>query len=103
MAIVMLATIAATGYLYVVIPKGYFPQQDNGTIQGTVEAAQDINFLCRDGRAHPRTCQGRGNLGDEHVEISGHGHAAMALGILFSLVIGCGLMALTFRQQPSRA
>jgi multidrug efflux pump len=37
----MAATMAATVYLYIVIPKGFFPQQDNGTIQGTTEAAQD--------------------------------------------------------------
>jgi hydrophobe/amphiphile efflux-1 (HAE1) family protein len=42
--IVMAATMAATVYLYVVIPKGFFPQQDNGTIQGTAEAAQDISY-----------------------------------------------------------
>ena len=42
--IVMLATIALTGYLYVVIPKGFFPQQDTGQIVGITEAAQDISF-----------------------------------------------------------
>ena len=30
------------------------------------------------------------------VEISGHGYAAMAIGIVFSIVIGCGLMTLVF-------
>jgi len=35
-------------------------------------------------------------LGADSVEISGHGYAAMALGIVLSLVVGCGLMALTF-------
>jgi HAE1 family hydrophobic/amphiphilic exporter-1 len=38
------ATVAATGYLFVIIPKGFFPQQDTGLIQGTSEAAQDISF-----------------------------------------------------------
>src|SRR5690349_5121422 len=38
------ATLAATAYLYVTIPKGFFPQQDNGTIQGSTEAAQDISY-----------------------------------------------------------
>jgi HAE1 family hydrophobic/amphiphilic exporter-1 len=38
------ATIAATGYLFVVIPKGFFPQQDTGIMFGTTEAAQDISF-----------------------------------------------------------
>ena len=42
--LVMLGTIALTGYLYVVIPKGFFPQQDTGLIIGQSEAAQDISF-----------------------------------------------------------
>src|SRR5258707_627517 len=41
---VMLGTIALTGYLYVVIPKGFFPQQDTGQIVGITEASQDISF-----------------------------------------------------------
>ena len=41
---VMLATIALTGYLYTVIPKGFFPQQDTGQIVGITEASQDISF-----------------------------------------------------------
>jgi hydrophobe/amphiphile efflux-1 (HAE1) family protein len=41
---VMLGTIALTGCLYVVIPKGFFPQQDTGLIIGLSEAAQDISF-----------------------------------------------------------
>jgi multidrug efflux pump len=40
---VMLGTIALTGYLYVVIPKGFFPQQDTGLITGIAEAAQDVS------------------------------------------------------------
>src|SRR5713226_3008934 len=40
----MFGTIALTGYLYVIIPKGFFPQQDTGLIIGLSEAAQDISF-----------------------------------------------------------
>jgi HAE1 family hydrophobic/amphiphilic exporter-1 len=40
----MFATIALTGYLYVIIPKGFFPEQDTGLIIGLSEAAQDISF-----------------------------------------------------------
>ena len=36
---VAIATMAATAVLYVGIPKGFFPQQDNGLIQGVAEAA----------------------------------------------------------------
>jgi multidrug efflux pump len=41
---IMLATMAATVYLYVLVPKGFFPQQDNGLITGSTEAAQDISY-----------------------------------------------------------
>jgi hydrophobe/amphiphile efflux-1 (HAE1) family protein len=38
------ATLALTAYLFVVIPKGFFPQQDLGLISGSTQAAQDISF-----------------------------------------------------------
>jgi multidrug efflux pump len=41
---VMLGTIALTGYLYVIIPKGFFPQQDTRMILGIAETAQDTSF-----------------------------------------------------------
>jgi multidrug efflux pump len=31
-------------YLYIIVPKGFFPQQDTGRLQGSVQAAQDISF-----------------------------------------------------------
>ena len=39
----MLATIAVTGWLFVVIPKGFFPEQDTGLIMGVTEAAEDVS------------------------------------------------------------
>jgi len=36
--------IGLTGYLYVIIPKGFFPEQDTGFIFGQAEARQDISF-----------------------------------------------------------
>ncbi len=42
--LVAAATLAATVVLAVVIPKGFFPVQDTGVIQGISEAAQDISF-----------------------------------------------------------
>jgi HAE1 family hydrophobic/amphiphilic exporter-1 len=39
----MLLTVAATVGLFIVIPKGFFPQQDTGLIVGITEAAQDIS------------------------------------------------------------
>ncbi|MCC6473922.1 MAG: efflux RND transporter permease subunit, partial [Burkholderiales bacterium] len=41
---VFLATLALTAGLYVVIPKGFFPLQDTGVIQGISEAPQSISF-----------------------------------------------------------
>ncbi len=41
--IVFFATMAATVYLYVVIPKGFFPIQDTGLVTGFAEAGQDIS------------------------------------------------------------
>ena len=42
--LVALATVALTIYLYAVIPKGFFPIQDTGVIQGISEAAQSVSF-----------------------------------------------------------
>jgi hydrophobe/amphiphile efflux-1 (HAE1) family protein len=39
-----LGLMVATGYLYVKIPKGFFPQQDTGFIFGQAEARQDTSF-----------------------------------------------------------
>ncbi|MGY3356347.1 hydrophobe/amphiphile efflux-1 (HAE1) family protein [Bradyrhizobium sp. GM0.4] len=50
--ITMFLAIAVTGYLYVVIPKGFFPQQDTGLIVGVAEAAQDISYPAMSQRMH---------------------------------------------------
>ena len=42
--LVALATLVLTIVLYVVVPKGLFPVQDTGVIQGISEAAQTISF-----------------------------------------------------------
>jgi len=39
-----IATVSLSVYLYIVIPKGFFPPQDNGIVLGVTEAAQDISF-----------------------------------------------------------
>ena len=41
---VAVATLVLTALLYVVIPKGFFPAQDTGLIQGISQAAQTISF-----------------------------------------------------------
>jgi hydrophobic/amphiphilic exporter-1 (mainly G- bacteria), HAE1 family len=42
--LIFFATLALSVYLFTIIPKGFFPQQDNGFITATSEAAQDISF-----------------------------------------------------------
>ncbi len=42
--LVMLLTIGISGYLYVKIPKGFFPQQDTGRLQGQVQGQQHISY-----------------------------------------------------------
>jgi hydrophobe/amphiphile efflux-1 (HAE1) family protein len=39
-----LGTVVLSGYLFVIIPKGLFPPQDNGIVLGITEGAQDISF-----------------------------------------------------------
>jgi multidrug efflux pump len=41
---VLILTIALNIYLLMIVPKGYFPQQDNGTARGGILGAQDISF-----------------------------------------------------------
>jgi HAE1 family hydrophobic/amphiphilic exporter-1 len=41
---VFLGTIALTGYLFLVIPKGFFPEQDTGFIAGLSQASPDISY-----------------------------------------------------------
>jgi multidrug efflux pump len=44
MLIVTLITIAMTAALYVVVPKGFFPQQDTGRLSGSITADQATSF-----------------------------------------------------------
>ena len=44
MLIVTLGTLAMTVWLYVIVPKGFFPQEDTGFLVGITEAATDTSF-----------------------------------------------------------
>ena len=39
-----LGTLVLSGWLYVQIPKGFFPQEDTGLLRASVEAAPDVSF-----------------------------------------------------------
>ncbi|HZN50302.1 MAG TPA: efflux RND transporter permease subunit, partial [Methylomirabilota bacterium] len=42
--LVTLGTIGLNIYLFIVVPKGFFPQQDAGRLTGSIQAEQDISF-----------------------------------------------------------
>ncbi|MGD0661500.1 MAG: efflux RND transporter permease subunit, partial [Syntrophorhabdales bacterium] len=42
--VVFLGTLALTVLLYMVVPKGFFPVEDTGVIQGITEASQSVSF-----------------------------------------------------------
>src|ERR1017187_8123229 len=42
--LVILLTVGVSGYLYVKIPKGFFPQQDTGRLYGQVQGQQHISY-----------------------------------------------------------
>ena len=41
---VTLGTVCLAVYLYIVVPKGFFPQQDTGRLNGNARASEDISF-----------------------------------------------------------
>jgi multidrug efflux pump len=44
------ATVALTAILYILIPKGFFPDQDTGLIQGVSEATESVSYAAMAGR-----------------------------------------------------
>lgn len=44
MMAILLIVICLNIFLYIVIPKGFFPQQDTGALMGTIQADQNISF-----------------------------------------------------------
>jgi multidrug efflux pump len=48
--VVFFITFALNVYLFIIIPKGFFPQQDTGRLQGQIRAQQDTSFLSMKGK-----------------------------------------------------
>ena len=42
--------MAANVYLYIIVPKGFFPQQDTGRLNGSILADQSISFQAMQAR-----------------------------------------------------
>ncbi len=50
--VITLVTIGISVYLYIIVPKGFFPQQDTGQIGGNIVADQDISFTAMREKLH---------------------------------------------------
>ncbi|WP_421954423.1 efflux RND transporter permease subunit [Polaromonas sp.] len=48
--VILLAVIGLNGFLFVKVPKGFFPQQDTGQINGGLRADQSISFQAMQGK-----------------------------------------------------
>ena len=44
MLLLTIGTACLSVYLYIIVPKGFFPQQDTGRLGGSIQAEQDISF-----------------------------------------------------------
>jgi multidrug efflux pump len=44
MLLLTIGTACLSIYLYIIVPKGFFPQQDTGRLGGSIQAEQDISF-----------------------------------------------------------
>jgi multidrug efflux pump len=49
---VLFATIGLNVYMFIRVPKGFFPQQDNGRMMGAIQADQDTSFQSMQERLH---------------------------------------------------
>ncbi|MGA2043219.1 MAG: efflux RND transporter permease subunit [Roseiarcus sp.] len=92
--LVFLGTLALSVYLFVIIPKGFFPQQDTGLITGISEAAQDISVT--DMMRH-QAALGAVVLKDPAVD-----HVAMAMGGAGN-PLNTGRMFITLKPRDQRS
>jgi multidrug efflux pump len=52
MLVVLAVTIILSGYLYTIVPKGFFPQQDTGSLVGGLQSDQSSSFTLTSQRMH---------------------------------------------------
>jgi multidrug efflux pump len=83
---ILLATIALSAYLFAIVPKGFFPQQDNGLLMGNIQASQGISFQgMREIIARDVQALRRDPAIDTVVAFSGGGTAANQARLFISL------------------
>jgi hydrophobic/amphiphilic exporter-1 (mainly G- bacteria), HAE1 family len=88
-----LATLALSVYLFAIIPKGFFPQQDTGLITGVSEAAQDVSFSAMK--------QYQQALGDIVLKDPAVDHVAMSIGGTGN-ALNTGRMFITLKPRDQR-
>ncbi len=91
---IFLLTLVATGYLFVSIPKGFFPIQDTGLITGLLQGAQDTSFA---DMARHQIEIGKVVAGDPGVASVG-----MAVGGGSGNTLNTGRMFVTLKPQDQR-
>jgi hydrophobic/amphiphilic exporter-1 (mainly G- bacteria), HAE1 family len=91
--LVFAATFALSIYLFVIIPKGFFPQQDTGLITGISEAAQGISFA--DMTRHQEV------LGEIALKDPAVDHVAMSVGGSGN-ALNTGRMYITLKPRDQR-
>jgi hydrophobic/amphiphilic exporter-1 (mainly G- bacteria), HAE1 family len=91
---VFLATMTLSVYLYVIIPKGFFPEQDTGLISGVSEGSEDISFAAM-ARLQER-------LGDVVLKDPDVEHVGMALGSGGGTATNNGRMFITLKPRDQR-
>jgi hydrophobic/amphiphilic exporter-1 (mainly G- bacteria), HAE1 family len=93
--LVFFATLGITAYLFIIIPKGFFPQQDTGLITGVSEAAQDVSFA--------EMMRLQQELGDVVAEDPAVATIAMAIGAGGSTAsLNNGRMYITLKPKDQR-
>jgi HAE1 family hydrophobic/amphiphilic exporter-1 len=90
---VFLATLGLSAYLFIVIPKGFFPQQDTGLITGISEAGQDVSFA--------QMMRHQEELGAIVMKDPAVDHLAMAIGGNGN-VLNTGRMFITLKPRDQR-
>ena len=85
MLMITIGTIALTIYLYIVIPKGLFPQQDTGQLNGLSDAPQDISFPAMRARQEALNAIVMADPGVAHMvsNIGGGGGSSLNTGSMF--------------------
>jgi len=92
---VFIATLFATAYVFVQIPKGFFPVQDTGLIVGISEGAQDTSFAQMVER---QLALGRVISADPDVATVG-----MAVGALAGQTLNDGRVFITLKPRDQRS